>query len=68
MEYKNGKIPSQTQPVYEGLSAGRGAPAGRARRLGEESWFSAGEIPPLEAVPLRPKTSSPNVRETKGIC
>lgn len=35
---------------------------------GEDSWFSAGEIPPFEAVPLRPKTSSPNVRETKGIC
>lgn len=56
--------PRRPQP----LTAGRGAPAGRAHGLGEDSWSSAGEMPPLEAVPLRPKTSSPNVRETKGIC
>ncbi|CAD7678594.1 unnamed protein product [Nyctereutes procyonoides] len=56
--------PRRAQP----LTAGRGAPAGRARGLGEDSWPSAGEIPTFEAAPLRPKTSSPNVRETKGIC
>lgn len=37
-------------------------------QAGGDSRSSAGETLPFEAVPLRPKTSSPNVRETKGIC
>lgn len=40
----------------------------RSRALRSDSRFPVGEAPPSEAEALRPKTSSPNVGETKGIC
>lgn len=64
---KKEKILSQTVCVWRIVRGPRRTGRSRAP-AGEDSWFSAGEGPPFEAVPLRPKTSSPNVRETKGIC
>lgn len=40
--------------------------SGRSCSLRSNSRFPVGEAPPSEAEAVRPKTSSPNVGETKG--
>lgn len=50
------------------VSRGSGCSLALARALRSDSRFPVGEAPCSKAEALRPKTSSPNVRETKGIC
>lgn len=50
------------------LPRGSGCSLARSRALRSDSRFLVGEAPCSKAEALRPKTSSPNVRETKGIC